>query len=140
MREYSGIVIHHSVSGDVSWATIDEWHRTRPKDPFNEIGYHFVIRENGMIEPGRSLSTMGAHARNPLPSRNPTHIGIVVVGNFNEHFPKLSQINSLAYLVGGLMNRFGIALDEIEGHHSECPGKFFPWDGLKFKIKLLNGE
>ena len=137
MRRWKGIVIHHSVSDDVSWATIDRWHR---ENGWNGIGYHFVIRANGMIEPGRSLDVWGAHALNPRPSRNPSHIGIVLTGNFNEAHPTLAQQNSLAYLIGGLMNRFGIDFSEIEQHHSECPGKNFPWEGLKFKIKLLSGE
>ncbi len=136
--EWSGIVIHHSVSGDVSWKEIDKWHRD-PPNFFNEIGYHFVVRRNGFIEVGRSLGKQGAHARNPLPSRNPTHIGIVWTGHGGEHSPTLGQVCSLAVLVGGLMDRFGIGWDKVEGHHEECPGKLFPWEGLKFKVDFMRG-
>ena len=131
--EWSGIVIHHTASPDVSWREIDRWHRERG---WSGIGYHFLIRENGFIELGRNIDTQGAHAR----GKNDTHIGIAYTGEGNERPPTLTQISSLCFLVGGLMNKYGIAWENIEGHHEECPGRLFPWGALKLKVRFFNGE
>ena len=117
-RDWSGIVIHHSASP--SWTTakhIDAWHRERG---FDEIGYHFVIRTDGEIQKGRSLNKHGAHALNPTPSRNRTHIGICLIG-YESFSPR--QYQSLAVLLRELSERFGQL--RIEGHHEKCPGPGF---------------
>lgn len=115
---WEGIVIHHSVSGDVPAAEIDRWHRERG---FNSIGYHFVIRQNGDIEPGRDWTQAGAHAR----GRNDTHLGVCLTGNFGHHPPTPAQMFSLIHLARGLCERWGA--EEIEEHHQKCPGEYFPW-------------
>ena len=134
MRDWSGIVVHHSVSGDVPWSEIDRWHR---EQGWNKIGYHFVIRQNGFIEVGRSLKNQGAHARFPSPSRNRTHVGIIWTGHGGEKPPTLSQVNSLAVLIGGLMDRFSIPWEKVEPHHEECPGRLFPWEAFRFKVDFM---
>ena len=121
--EWTGIVIHHSASHDVSANEIDRWHRERG---FAEVGYHFVIRKNGDIEPARNFEKAGAHARTGAKqSRNRTHLGICLTGKFTEHPPTIEQINSLVHLVKGIKNRWGI--ETIEKHHDQCPGPHFPW-------------
>ncbi|MFW6028995.1 MAG: N-acetylmuramoyl-L-alanine amidase [Halanaerobiales bacterium] len=130
---WNGIVIHKSASPDVSAKVIDKWHVERG---FNEIGYHFVIRQNGDIEPGRSLDVPGAHAKTGAPqSRNTSHIGICCPGDFDKKPPTIEQINSLVKLCKGLMEHFRIGVRNIEKHHNTCPGKLFPWEyfieGLK---------
>ena len=62
MRKISLIIIHCSaVRPDQmsSAAQIDSWHRDRG---FHlGIGYHYVVRRNGEIEPGRPEYMVGAH-------------------------------------------------------------------------------
>lgn len=99
-------VIHHTASHDVSAETIDKWHRERGWDG---IGYHFVIRKDGSVEKGRSLSKIGAHAR----GRN-DWIGIVLTGY--DSFT-LAQTESLTRLLSDL------GVKEIERHHEQCPGE-----------------
>ena len=53
------IIIHCSATRagqDFTAADIDRWHRARG---FRSIGYHFVIRLDGTIEPGRDVSLDG---------------------------------------------------------------------------------
>ena len=119
---WEGVVIHHSASHDVSANEIDRWHKERG---WNGIGYHFVIRENGAIEMGRAWNQQGAHAR----GMNRTHLGICITGELNKHRPTHHQIISLMTLVQGLVNRFEI--EEITGHHENCPGKYFPLEFFK---------
>ena len=128
MKEIKGIVIHHSASKDVSANTINEWHLERG---WNQVGYHFVIRQNGDIEPARQWDRAGAHAR----GRNRTHIGICLTGHFGKYPPSIEQINSLIKLVNGLINRFDI--ESIEKHHENCPNEYFPW---KFFTENLSEE
>ena len=65
MRAITLIVIHCSaVKPDQlsSAAQIDSWHRQRGYHL--GIGYHYVIRRNGDIEPGRPEWMVGAHCLN----------------------------------------------------------------------------
>lgn len=55
------IIIHCSATRagqDFTAADIDRWHRQRG---FRSIGYHFVVRLDGTIEPGRDVALDGAH-------------------------------------------------------------------------------
>lgn len=55
-------IIHCSATRphmDIGVKEIDRWHRKRG---FSEIGYHWVIRKSGLIEPGRDFDDIGAHA------------------------------------------------------------------------------
>ena len=121
---YKGVVVHHSASRDVPANEIDHWHKDRG---WNGIGYHFVIRKNGNIEPGRAIDKQGAHAK----GRNKTHVGICLTGRLNERPPTIEQLASLSKLLRGLMNRYGFGADDIDGHHEECPGEFFPMKIIK---------
>jgi len=73
MRDISTHIIHCSDSevGDVR--TIREWHLARG---FADIGYHFVIRRDGVIEMGRQMYVVGAHCEN----HNHNSIGTCLVG------------------------------------------------------------
>lgn len=56
------IVVHCSATKpvqDIGRKEIDIMHKERG---FDEVGYHFIIRQNGVIESGRSLDKVGAHA------------------------------------------------------------------------------
>lgn len=119
--DWKGIVIHHSASPDVSANTITKWHKQRN---FKTIGYHFVIRKNGNIEPGRAIDKQGAHAK----GRNQSHIGICITGKLNQSSPTVEQLCSLIKLLRGLRARYGFDLESIEGHHENCPGDYFPLD------------
>ncbi len=123
--EWQGIVVHHSASHDVSANEIDRWHKEKG---WAGVGYHFVIRADGSIEPARDWKTAGAHAY----GRNSTHLGICLTGNFGNHAPTDEQMRSLVMLVKGIKTRFKI--EKIEQHHEECPGKLFPWDNFIAQI------
>ena len=74
------IIIHCSATRagqDFTAADIDRWHRARG---FRSIGYHFVIRPDGTIEPGRDVSLDGAHCT----GWNRRSIGICYVGGLDK--------------------------------------------------------
>jgi N-acetylmuramoyl-L-alanine amidase len=93
---------------------ITEWHTKRG---FDTIGYHFVICRDGMIQAGRDIHAVGAHAVQV----NGTSIGIALVGggtkdmgwedNFNPE-----QFESLKTLILKLKNDYP-EIDRIIGHY-----------------------
>jgi N-acetyl-anhydromuramyl-L-alanine amidase AmpD len=62
---------------DIGAKEIDRWHRARS---FLKIGYHFVIRRDGTVEPGRGLEEPGAHAK----GYNSRSVGVCLVGGVAE--------------------------------------------------------
>ena len=80
MRTITLIVIHCSAvkpDQQSSAAQIDTWHRQRG---FHlGIGYHYVIRRNGVIEAGRPEWMVGAHCQH----HNQHSIGICYEGGLD---------------------------------------------------------
>ena len=73
------LVVHCSAtppSLNIGAKEIRQWHRAKG---WVDIGYHFVIRRDGSIEPGRPVDVIGAHVEN----HNANSIGICMVGGTN---------------------------------------------------------
>jgi N-acetylmuramoyl-L-alanine amidase len=128
-RDWTGIVVHHSESGQkTTVADINQWHL---ENGWSGIGYNFVIEWDGSIKKGRPLSKVGAHAKSGKSySRNSTHIGICLVGR--DTFTK-AQLKSLKGLVRNLNAMFDIK--SVERHHEECPGAGVDVDSLDKSIR-----
>jgi len=83
------IVIHCTAtrpSMDVGRVEVDAWHRHRG---FLGIGYHYLIRQNGLLEEGRDSEQVGAHAR----GFNATSISVAMVGGVTEKDVTISEDN-----------------------------------------------
>ena len=126
MRTITLIVIHCSAvrpDQTSSAAQIDTWHRQRG---FHlGIGYHYVIRRNGEIEPGRPEYMVGAHCRN----HNAHSIGICYEGGLDirgqpADTRTLEQKLAMLHLLEVLHRRYPKAL--ILGHHDLNPQKACP--------------
>lgn len=136
MRKITHIVIHCSATRanigagltlpgeDIGAEEIRRWH-VRDRG-YSDIGYHYVIRRDGLVEKGRSLERAGAHVK----GRNSNSIGICLVGGLDargraENNYEAAQWASLRALLVGLKQRFPRAL--ILGHRDfpnvakECP-------------------
>ncbi len=87
-----------------------------------DLGYHFVIDPGGRVWQGRPLSLQGAHVRD----NNPGNVGIMLMGNFNEHRPTPAQIDSLDAFVAAQARFFRVPLARILTHQeinpTQCPG------------------
>lgn len=133
MREITQIVIHCSdtpAGMDIGAKEIREWH-TAPKPKGNgwrDIGYHYVIRRDGVLETGRDLDgdgdideEVGAHAA----GHNANSIGICMVGggkgicNFTRQ-----QWSQLDNVVKALTLQYPQAA--VCGHRDLNPGKQCP--------------
>lgn len=80
-RRITHAVVHCAAtrpSLDVGAAEIRDWHVRG--NGWSDIGYHWVIRRNGLIEPGRDEGTAGAH----VAGHNARTIGICLVGGLNQ--------------------------------------------------------
>lgn len=77
MRTINEIIVHCSASPEglnVTAADIRRWHTAG--NGWSDIGYHFVVRIDGTVEPGRPLAQPGAHCR----GHNARSVGICYVG------------------------------------------------------------
>jgi N-acetylmuramoyl-L-alanine amidase len=76
MRSIKEIIIHCSATREeqqVSVDTIRDWHLAKG---WNNIGYHFYIDLNGIINKGRDIDKIGAHCK----GHNRNSIGICYCG------------------------------------------------------------
>lgn len=117
------LVIHHSASNPrlTTVGTIREWH---VKDRgWDDIGYHWVVTDDGHIWTGRDLTKQGAHA----PKVNSCSWGVCVVGdntkqgwewNHDQEDALLELIDAVRVIVPGIK----IIGHRDTGQATECPG------------------
>ena len=118
MRDVNLIVLHHSdsdVAAHDDISVIREWHLERG---FNDVGYHYFIRKDGLIQKGRDLDVMGAHCK----GKNKSSIGICLSGRrkFTHH-----QFKTLANIILNIEAYYDKVLP-IKGHNEftkkkDCP-------------------
>lgn len=117
MRNINQIVIHCSATkptSDIDVNTVRRWHM---KDRgWQDVGYHFFVKLDGTIEPGRPIEIAGAHVRH----YNAHSIGICYAGGVDENMKPCdtrteAQKNSLEMLVSILMIVYGNHI-EVLGH------------------------
>ena len=99
--------------------------RNRRGRGWDDIGYHLVIKRDGIIEVGRPLNVQGAHVR----GHNAESIGICMVGGYDKNsLPSpdftAEQFDSVVYAVAFLERMYPDA--EVVGHRDlttlkECP-------------------
>ncbi len=78
-RKIDKIIIHCSATKPNQACTvelIDQWHKARG---FDQIGYHYVIYQDGSLHEGRPVSKVGAHCV----GQNTNSIGICYVGGLD---------------------------------------------------------
>ncbi|MBM4280369.1 MAG: hypothetical protein FJ137_06275 [Deltaproteobacteria bacterium] len=91
-----------------------------------DIGYHFLIGQNGQVYQGRRENVLGAHAA----GANTDNVGISFVGTFSDRAPSTAMLNAAARAMRSLANTYGITLDRtrVQGHRqvgttsTSCPG------------------
>ena len=126
MRTITLIIIHCSAvrpGQRSSVQDIDRWHRARGWK--NGCGYHYVVRRDGTVEPGRPLEMVGAHCQ----YHNQHSIGVCYEGGLNEAGQPSdtrteAQKRALRELLEHLHARFPKAL--IVGHNVFEPKKACP--------------
>ena len=122
MRVLIGIVIHSSATKpsmdcDVRW--IKRIHVDQ--NGWSDVGYHFYIRRNGVVQKGRPMSRNGAHTR----GHNRGTVGICYEGGLSEdNKPEDNrtelQKESLISLIASLCAEYE-TIKWIKGHRDFSP-------------------
>jgi len=120
------IIIHCSDSDkpendDIS--VIRSWHKVRG---FSDVGYHFFLKKDGTIQPGRKINQIGAHCI----TQNAISIGICLSGRHDFTEIQFSTVHSL---ILKLMANYSILKDKVLPHNffnenKSCPN--FPLDNI----------
>ncbi len=136
------IVVHHTAvanggdsrSGAEKMRALYSYHANNRA--WGDIGYHYVIDDNGVIYQGRAGGdfVVGGHAY----CHNVGTIGIALMGNFDIENPTQKQVQSLQWLVATLVQRYNINTGRsliyhgqiypfLVGHRqlldTDCPGR-----------------
>lgn len=136
MRTINEIIIHCTdteAGKDYSVTEIDKWHRQRG---FAEIGYHYVIHPNGMIDVGRVAARIGAHCK----GHNSNTIGVAYIGGRKDGKPEntmtLMQIVAMANLLKTLCLMYP-SIKTISGHN-QYSNKACPCFDVKNFLQIQN--
>lgn len=134
------LIIHCSATKpdqDIGADEIRDWHVN--KNGWSDIGYHYVICRDGMLEHGRPENKPGAHAK----GYNSESIGICLVGGVDDDGRGVANFAMAQYvelweLVSRLLKKYPSA--EVLGHRDlpgvakDCPcfdvREFFKVGGL----------
>ena len=127
MNKIDSIVVHCSATRaglDIGKKEITQMHLQRG---FSTIGYNYVIRLDGTVEVGRSLTIDGAHCNSKGfsgVSYNKHSIGICYIGGLDAHGKAADtrtpeQKKALAKLIKELCMKYQIV--EVVGHRDTSP-------------------
>ncbi|WP_040260856.1 N-acetylmuramoyl-L-alanine amidase [Pseudomonas massiliensis] len=116
------LVVHcaaTSPDAQVRASDIRRWHLAKG---WSDIGYHYVIGRDGVVEPGRPEAAVGAHVR----GFNQVSLGICLIGGVDakgrpENNFTTAQFASLHALLGELKARYPKA--RIQGHRDFSPDR-----------------
>ena len=119
------IIIHHTGNPTDDDCSAEDIHRSHLVLGWAGCGYHYIVRKNGEIEEGRPEWAIGSHAE----GHNWNSIGVHISGNFEIGEPTKQQIESVAYLIGYLCDKYGLVptAETVKGHRdvnaTACPGE-----------------
>ncbi|KAM9113728.1 peptidoglycan-recognition protein SC2-like [Pangshura tecta] len=90
---------------------------------WSDIGYNFLIGEDGRVYEGRGWSTVGAHAKN----WNSKSLGFSFLGNFSSITPSTAALNAAKSLIRCAVSKgFLSRTYTLKGHRNvnqtSCPG------------------
>lgn len=136
MRPINEIVIHCSATTPKMNIGV-EWIRKIhvEQNHWNDIGYHFVITRDGLIDNGRDISKFGAHCK----GRNANSVGICLVGGIDakgkpeDNFTP-EQFTTVQYLIKLLVEQFP-SIIKLSGHN-EYAAKACPSFNVSEKLTL----
>ena len=111
-RDVSELIVHHAdtyENMDTDVYDVDSWHKNPPpgQTPFDQIGYHFIIRRDGRIQVGRDINIPGAHAR----GRNEHSVALSFIGGRKGHSNEKGLIRSSDTFTDGQWDSFDKFID-----------------------------
>jgi hypothetical protein len=143
--DYEIVALHHSGnSGESNPLEIEQKHMVT-KHQWQDVGYHYIIEQDGSRFEGRHLAFKGSHVE----LANTGKIGILLTGDFessrwnpNSTTPSSDQLKSAGELITELKSAFS-TLKKLGGHldykkDTVCPGDqlYSLIPGLRTKLSL----
>lgn len=111
-KETKKIIVHCSDTASGTVEAIRRFHTTPQPNGrgWEDIGYHYVITQDGIIGVGRPEEMIGAHCE----KENHDSVGVCLVGikEFND-----LQMASLKNLVVSLLNKYGLLPENVSAHY-----------------------
>lgn len=120
--DYTMITLHHTGSRDTPQAVLDlhlgnitqaeknarnvgsKFGLAQTYDDYGDIGYNFLIGEDGTIYEGRALEYEGAH----VSGHNRGNLGIAMLGDYSSKRLNGAQLRALEFLIRTYGTRLGI--------------------------------
>ncbi|KAE8584873.1 hypothetical protein XENTR_v10021142 [Xenopus tropicalis] len=126
------VIIHHTAGAHCSSQTscisqaksIQNYHMN--SNAWCDVGYSFLVGEDGNVYEGRGWNSVGAHA----PNYNSNSIGISVMGTYTNINPNTAAQNAVKNLIScGVTKGYIKSTYILKGHRNvgstECPGNTF---------------
>ena len=108
---------------------------------FCDIGYHFLVGQDGQVYQGRLEGTRGAHVLN----HNVGNLGVAFIGNYNETPPSTAMFEAGGQILAAISGFYNIDLygPNVYGHQdlgpTACPGYAF-YDQLDHLKDVASGS
>ena len=133
MRRIDKIIIHCSATPEGRKVTVEEirhWHKQRQ---WSDIGYHFVIYQDGSIHTGRPVEQIGAHCK----GYNAHSIGICYIGGLDSQGnPKDTRTAAQKTSLKTLIDELRILYPSVTVHgHREFARKACPCFDVQAEYK-----
>lgn len=141
MREINDLIVHCSATFDTQDVGAAEIRRVHVEENgWKDIGYHYIIRRNGVIETGRPIDEIGAHTKN----HNATSCGICLAGGLAREGRRVvstanftvAQYDALYALLCELRMKYPSAM--LHGH-SDYANKACPCFDVRAWWKVRHG-
>ncbi|MEI2612174.1 MAG: peptidoglycan recognition family protein [Candidatus Promineifilaceae bacterium] len=118
------VVIHHSALDPQRFGVREIQRLHQEQNGWADIGYHFVVAGEGQCYAARPLTVRGVHVR----AANTGTVGLVLLGNFEDHPPAPAQLDTLDRLLVYLTEHY-TGITHLAGHgdfneETVCPGRF----------------
>lgn len=114
MRKITKHIIHCSASNGGNVSLIREWHKARG---WNDVGYHFIIRQDGEIEVGRTMDVIGAHCK----SHNTESIGTCLIGDLHFSQAQFASLRRINIMLESLFPNIEAYPHNHFNKHKTCP-------------------
>ncbi|XP_045158541.2 peptidoglycan recognition protein 3-like isoform X2 [Mercenaria mercenaria] len=130
----SYVLIHHGTGAgcDTKSACISKVQAYQKQhmdtNNWSDIGYNFIVGEDGNVYEGRGWGITGAHAGVTLYNKN--SLGICVIGDFSNTVPNLAAQSAIKQLIScAVANNKLTSTYKLRGHQdvrsTKCPGTSF---------------
>lgn len=141
------MTVHHTVTANNDALPMDA--RMRQLQSFHmdvngwcDIGYHYLVGQDGQVYEGRAESTIGAH----VGGSNSNNAGISFIGTFTSVVPSAAMVSAGAKIIADIADRRGLPIDPstVRGHRdytsTACPGDaFYPKLGQLIVLAASGG-